>query len=164
MCAPLSITKVTKVVFHSTGDNGAYLLVFVHMNFHCFQWCVPIKDVLPTNLQERWEEEGRGGKRYGDCFSSSCAPHQQKWYTPQRSLNQHPNVTVAVVMEYFNSQVYSLRNTKCCKDPSGIPFFSVVSRATWNKSFSPALNRAVRSAVTPPNPRYIKVVIPQLKF
>lgn len=53
---------------------------------------------------------------------------------------------------------------KRCKYPSANLFFRVVSRPTRNKSFSLALNGAVRSAVTPPNPCYIKVVIPQLKF
>lgn len=56
-------------------------------------------------------------------------------------------------MEYFTSQVYSLRKTKNVQIPFANLFFRVVGRPTWNKSFSLALNRAVRSAVpTPPPP------------
>lgn len=43
-------------------------------------------------------------------------------------------------------------------------FCQQCERSAANKSFSSALQRAARSAVTPTNPGYIKVVIPQLKF
>lgn len=56
----------------------------------------------------------------------------------------------SVVMEYFISQVYSLKKLKRCKYSSANLFSRVVGRLTWNKSFYSALNRAVRSAVTPP--------------
>lgn len=56
----------------------------------------------------------------------------------------------SVVMECVISQVYSLKKLKRWKYLSANLFFRVVGRLTWNKSFYSALNRAVRSAVTPP--------------
>lgn len=63
-------------------------------------------------------------------------------------------------MEYFHSQVYSQKRYKY---PSAIPFLSVVSRPTRNKSFSSVLNRAVRRAVTPLEPLLHKGSNPTIK-
>lgn len=115
---------------------------------------------------EEKKEEERGRKAMA-TVSPPAVSHSN--ITATKIIHAEKRLNIALLSWIIMTLKFTVSDKqKRCTYASSIPFLSVLSRATRNKSFSSALNRAARRAVTPTpnpsNPCYIKVVIPQLKF